>query len=110
MPAQSFTSPGKHFAHSSTKFAFHCLGDSGGAAKRVYRTLRPGGIAVSTIWVDMPHTNALEYVHFVIREKDVVPPFQLSQLWYKEEHLGKALEMGGFDPKKMVFYDKEAFL
>jgi hypothetical protein len=110
MPAQSLAFPDNHFTHSFTNFAFHSLDDNDGAAKQVYRTLRLGGIAAATIWVDMPHANALEYAHFATRGEDASPPFLLSQLWHKEEHLRKALETAGFDPKKMKFHEKEAFL
>jgi hypothetical protein len=37
--------------------------------------------------------------------KNAAPPFLLSQLWYQEEYLKKALEAGGFDGKKIKFYE-----
>ena len=61
MSAQELTFPADRFNYSFTSFAFHCLGDHNTAAKQVYRTLKPGGTAVASVWVYMPHADALQH-------------------------------------------------
>ncbi|CAI6334311.1 unnamed protein product [Periconia digitata] len=69
MLAQELTYPDNNFTHSFTSFAFHCLGDHDAAAKQVYRTLKPDGIAVASIWISMPHVDALQHAHWRTRGK-----------------------------------------
>lgn len=57
MSAQKLEFSDKKFTHSFTSFAFHCLGDHDTAAKEVYRTLKPGGTAIASIWISMPSVS-----------------------------------------------------
>lgn len=59
MPAQALTFQDNKFTQSITSFAFHCLGDHDEAARQIYRTLHPAGVAIATIWVFMPYVDAL---------------------------------------------------
>lgn len=77
MSAQELTFLDNTFTHSFTSFAFHCLGDHDTAARQIYRTLKPGGIAVASIWVYMPHVEALQHAHWLTRGRDGPMPVLL---------------------------------
>jgi len=110
MSAQGLTFPDNNFTHSFTSFAFHCLGDHDTAAKQVYRTLNPGGTAIISIWIYMPHVEALQHAHWRTRGKDGPMPVLLPLEGFKQENLKKALEVGGFDAGNIKFSEKECFL
>ncbi|OTA99013.1 hypothetical protein M426DRAFT_76635 [Hypoxylon sp. CI-4A] len=68
--AQNLTFPDEKFTHSFTTFAFHCLGNHVRAARQTYRTLKPGGTAVASIWISMPHVDALPHAHWFTRGRE----------------------------------------
>jgi ubiquinone/menaquinone biosynthesis C-methylase UbiE len=96
MSAQELAFPADRFTHSFTTFAFHCLSDHDNAAKQVYRTLKPGGMAIASIWLDMPHVNALHHAHWRTRGKKAPLPTLLPMEGLGEDELRKPLEAGGF--------------
>ncbi|KAF1950201.1 S-adenosyl-L-methionine-dependent methyltransferase [Byssothecium circinans] len=108
MSATELTFPDNKFTHSFTSFAFHCLGDHDTAAKQVYRTLKPGGIAVASIWIYMPHVDALQHAHWRTRGKEGPMPVLLPLESFYEKDLRNALEAGGF--KDIKCYEKNCFL
>lgn len=110
MSAQEITFPDDKFTHSFTSFAFHCLGDHDLAAKQVYRTLKPGGIAITSIWTFMPHVDALQHAHWLTRGRDGPMPTLLPLESFREGELRKTLENGGFKPDNIDCYNKECHL
>ncbi|KAI1176570.1 S-adenosyl-L-methionine-dependent methyltransferase [Nemania sp. FL0916] len=96
MSAQALTFEDNTFTQSITSFAFHCLGDHDEAARQVYRTLRPAGVAIATIWVFMPHVDALQHAHWQTRGRDGPMPTLLPLEDYRESNLRDALRAGGF--------------
>lgn len=110
MSAQELTFPDDNFTHSFTSFAFHCLGDHNAAAKQVYRTLKPGGIAVASIWVSMPHVDALQRAHWRTRGKDGPMPTLLPLDGFQEVHLRESLVVGGFKAENITCSNKDCYL
>ncbi|OTA56915.1 S-adenosyl-L-methionine-dependent methyltransferase [Hypoxylon sp. EC38] len=110
MSAQELTFPNDRFTHSFTSFAFHCLGDHDKAAAQVYRTLKPGGTAIASIWIYMPHVDALQHAHWRTRGRDGPMPVLLPLEGFQEADLRKALEVGGFKGKDITFSEKDCFL
>jgi SAM-dependent methyltransferase len=110
MSAQDITFPDNTFTHSITSFAFHCLGDHDQAARQVYRTLKPGGVAIATIWTFMPHVEALQYAHCRTRGEDGPMPALLPLENFKEADLRAALQVGGFKDKKISCSEKICYL
>ncbi|KAF2179225.1 S-adenosyl-L-methionine-dependent methyltransferase [Zopfia rhizophila CBS 207.26] len=108
--AQELTFPDNYFTHSFTNFAFHCLGDHDIAAKQVHRTLKPGGTAIASIWIYMPHVDALQHAHWRTRWKEGPMPVLLPLEGFQEADLRKALEAGGFQPNNISFSEKDCFL
>jgi SAM-dependent methyltransferase len=110
MSAQELTFPAETFTHSFNSFAFHCIGDSQTAAEQIYRTLKPDGIAIASIWIYTPHVDALQHAHWRTRGQDSPMPALLSLEGFKESDLKNALEAGGFEKGKISFSEKEYFL
>lgn len=110
MSAQELTFPENHFTHSITSFAFHCLGDQEKAAKAIYRTLKPGGLAVASVWIYMPHVEALQHAHWRTRGKEGPMPTLLPLEHYEEADLRNALASGGFKPGNISCSEKVCYL
>lgn len=110
MSAQELTFPNDKFTHSFTSFAFHCLGDHDTAAKKIYRTLKPGGTAIASIWIYMPHVDALQHAHWRTRGKEGPMPALLPLEGFQEKDLRKALETGGSAPVNITCSEKDCFL
>ncbi|KAI4597535.1 hypothetical protein KJ359_004237 [Pestalotiopsis sp. 9143b] len=108
--AQDITFLDNYFDYSFTNFAFHCLGDHDAAARQVYRTLKPGGVAVASIWVYMPHVDALQHAHWRTRGQDGSMPALLPLEGFVQEDLRKALAAGGFEEENIEFSEKTCFL
>lgn len=110
MSAQELTYPDNKFTHSFNSFVFHCIGDSDKAAQQIYRTLKPGGIAMASIWTYMPHVEALQHAHWRTRGKDGPMPILLPLEGFQEADLRKALQAGGFKPENIDFSEKASFV
>lgn len=110
MSAQELNFDDNRFTQSFTSFAFHCLGDHDAAAREVYRTLKPGGIAVASIWVFMPHVDALQHAHWRTRGRDGPMPTLLPIEGFQEANLRKALEVGGFQSGNITCSTKDCYL
>ncbi|KAI9713122.1 MAG: hypothetical protein M1820_001107 [Bogoriella megaspora] len=110
MPSQALTFPDNYFTHSFTNFAFHCLGDHEAAAHHVYRTLRSGGTAVATVWIDMPHVDAMHHAHYLTRGRSGPMPTLMPEENYKQSDLEASLVAGGFDKTNISFSEKNAYL
>ncbi|KAI0384004.1 S-adenosyl-L-methionine-dependent methyltransferase [Hypomontagnella monticulosa] len=110
MPAQKLNFPDDRFTHSFTSFAFHCLGDHDSASREVYRTLKPGGTAIASIWVYMPHVDALHHAHWRTRGKDGPMPALLPLEGFKQPDLEKTLVTGGFKAENISFSEKVCYL
>ncbi|KAI6091584.1 S-adenosyl-L-methionine-dependent methyltransferase [Hypoxylon rubiginosum] len=110
MSAQELKFPDDKFTHSFTTFAFHCLGDHDTAAREVYRTLKPGGTAIASIWTSMPHVDALQHAHWLTRGREGPMPKLLPVEPFTESDLRRALETGGFKPENITCHTRQAFL
>ncbi|KAH8773527.1 S-adenosyl-L-methionine-dependent methyltransferase [Diaporthe sp. PMI_573] len=110
MPAQKLTFPDENFNLSFTNFAFHCLGDHDSAAAQIYRSLKPGGSAMASIWTFMPHVDALQHAHWRTRGKYGPMPTLLPLEGFKEPDLLKTLELGGFKPDNISCQNVECHL
>lgn len=110
MSAQKLTFPDEMFNLSFTSFAFHCLGDHDSASAQIYRTLKPGGTAVASVWIFMPHVDALQHAHWRTRGQDCPMPTLLPLEGFQEPDLRNTLEFGGFKPENICCQDVECHL
>ncbi|KAI9708133.1 MAG: hypothetical protein M1812_008120 [Candelaria pacifica] len=108
VPAQALTFADHTFTHSLTNFALFAIPEADKAAAHVYRTLKPGGVAVVTTWASMPHLAAVNATHEAIRDDDAMLLMRLSQRWYKASTLKQVLMQAGFSSIRMS--QKDAYL
>lgn len=108
--AQELTFPDNNFTHSYTSFAFNCIGGADAAAKEIYRTLKPGGVAIASIWTHMPHLDALQKAHFRTRGRDAaMPPLLLAES-FKQPDLQRCLEVGGFAKEQIECHERDCYV
>ncbi|KAF4340133.1 toxD [Fusarium beomiforme] len=110
MDARSLNFPDNHFTHSFNNFAFHSVEVARPSMKEVYRTLKPGGIAIVSAWNSMPHTDALKHAHWRTRGKDGSLPMLLQDMSFEEEHMKESLLEAGFDPSKTEIHHTDAYV
>jgi ubiquinone/menaquinone biosynthesis C-methylase UbiE len=96
MDACSLTFEESTFDLSFAFFIFAGLADDAAAAAHIYRSLKPGGTAVISVWSSMPWHVALINAHHKTRgAAEPLPPF-LSKSWYKREQVNAVMEKTGF--------------
>ncbi|KAI0406906.1 S-adenosyl-L-methionine-dependent methyltransferase [Xylaria palmicola] len=111
MSMEGLTFDNDTFTQSITSFAIHCLGDhSDEAARRIHRTLKPGGVAVATIWTFMPHIGALQHAHWRTRGREGPMPTLLPLESFQEADLRATLQAGGFEPENITYTSATAHL
>ncbi|KAI4862772.1 S-adenosyl-L-methionine-dependent methyltransferase [Hypoxylon rubiginosum] len=110
MSAQELTFRDNRFTHSFTTFAFHCIGDHDAAARQVYRTLKPGGTAIASVWTRMPLVDVMQHAHWLTRGREGPMPVLVPLEEFQESDLTGALEAGGFKSKDITCYTRECFL
>ncbi|KAI0516910.1 hypothetical protein F5B22DRAFT_646257 [Xylaria bambusicola] len=93
------------FSHSVTNFVMlQAWPRDGDCAAEIYRTLRPGGLAIVTAWEALPtmaiFRHTYQRLHSQRQEEggkdDDLPPI-LRMHWYGGEHVQKALLDAGFE-------------
>jgi hypothetical protein len=75
------------------------------AAAHIYRTVKPGGIAIVTSWADVSHNNAILKPHEETRGPDAFHAMKNREVWGKASHLVSVLETAGFKnvrPKRVM--------
>lgn len=109
-PYEDITFPDNYFDYSFNNFVFHRFGNDDAAARQVFRTLKPGGVAAASIWVYIPHVNALQHAHWRTRGQDGPMPALLPLEEFDQEYLRKTLVAGGFKEENIKFSEKTCFL
>ncbi|KAM0289763.1 hypothetical protein ACHAO9_005640 [Fusarium lateritium] len=102
--------PDNHFTHSFNNIAFHSMGVAKPGLKEVFRTLKPGGIAMVSAWNEMPHSDAIKHAHRRTRGENCPLPMLLQDMSFEEDYMKQALNEAGFDPAKTQIYKKDAYV
>ncbi|PVI03414.1 S-adenosyl-L-methionine-dependent methyltransferase [Periconia macrospinosa] len=105
MPSENLTFTDNLFTHTVMNFGIRMVQSSTSAAAEVYRTLKPGGTAIFTIWAESIFIRAIAAGHERTRPKGTSPPG--LKHWMKLEQLSDILQNAGFDPRK-IRYEKAA--
>lgn len=110
MDAQKLSFPDSTFSHVFLSFGLPIIEDPVAAAKEMYRTLKPGGTAVTAFWLQIPQGEcAME------TRRAVWGPDARLALEPKPEHKDRGfnrrlLVKGGFRSEDVQLYEKSAFL
>lgn len=97
MPGEKLDFPDNTFSHSITNLGILFFADGDAGAREIYRTLKPGGVAVVTSWA------GLSYLDKVIRpaQKAVRPDAPTYKLpipdtWFSVSHAQETFKKAGF--------------
>ena len=103
MPGEKLDFPDDTFSHSITNLGILFFADADAGAREIYRTLKPGGVAVVTSWA------GLSYLDKVIRpaQKAVRPEaptykFPIPDTWFSVSHAEETFKKTGFQSVEIL--------
>ncbi|KAF1949134.1 S-adenosyl-L-methionine-dependent methyltransferase [Byssothecium circinans] len=94
--AQTLTFADDTFDASITNFGIFFLPDPVAGAKQIYRTLKPGGTAVVTVWKTFGFKPILWEIQGRVKPANPLPELPLMEPWCDPALLEKTLKDGGF--------------
>lgn len=109
MPGEALTFPDETFTHSITNCGILFFKDSKSGAHEIYRTLKPGGIAIVTSWrkFDFFRTVVIP-AQKAVRPNDEPFPRPMRQPWYDPSFVEGVMKEAGFEDvsleEKVVTY------
>lgn len=96
------------FTHSLTNIAIFFTSSAGlDGAKEIYRTLRPGGIAVVNCWAHVTWLLPVKAVHETIRPGKPFPTPVVA--WHDGQHIQKVMQDAGFAKENMKIERSDAW-
>ncbi|KAM3069222.1 hypothetical protein ACMFMG_010738 [Clarireedia jacksonii] len=103
MPAQELTFAENTFTHSIMNCVILRLSDTDAtkACSEMFRTLRPGGVAMVSGWADVPHRMPMLAAHNATREPNSEALVGGAIRWVDGTLLRSSMEKGGFKDVKM---------
>jgi ubiquinone/menaquinone biosynthesis C-methylase UbiE len=105
MPAESLTFENDFFTESFNNFLIFLVKDPEKAAAHIYRTLKPGGIAIVTTWASVAHHDAIIKASDETRGVDAFHAYKEGAKWQSTDHLKSVLEGAGFKDIKITRKD-----
>jgi len=110
MPAEALTFVDNMFTESYNNFLISLAKEPEKVASHIYRTLKPGGVALITTWAELSHEQAVLKANDATRGSDAFHAYKARQEWRTASHLKKVLEEAGFKGENIDISQKEAFL
>jgi ubiquinone/menaquinone biosynthesis C-methylase UbiE len=106
MDSQQLNFPDNYFDLSITNFGIFFLPDPQQGANHIYRTLKPGGVAVVTTWKERRIMETIEEAQKTIRPdlKTLQSPW--AGYWAEETALPKLLATAGFAANNVKIVEK----
>lgn len=103
MASEDLTFADDFFTHSIMNFGIHMVKSSASAASEVYRTLKPGGTAIFTLWADKIFIDAITAGHERTRPAVTPPPPGVTKIRMELEQVSQILQDAGFDQKNIRY-------
>jgi ubiquinone/menaquinone biosynthesis C-methylase UbiE len=103
MDAQALAFPDNTFDLSIMNFGIFFLPDPQKGADHIYRTLKPGGLAVVTSWKERRIFDTLQEAQKIIRPDLELWTSQWAKAWESEDTLRSALVKAGFGDENVRF-------
>jgi ubiquinone/menaquinone biosynthesis C-methylase UbiE len=97
MLAEELKFPNDTFTCSITNLGLPFFNDPDQGAKEIFRTLKPGGMALVTGWEDLGYVGVIQTLQRVIHPEKNVYKLPFSSEWLDPHHLKRALEATGFE-------------
>jgi SAM-dependent methyltransferase len=108
MDASALDFPDETFTHSiGSAIVFVLPNDGIDAMKEMYRTLKPGGIAIVNSWAYTPTLPAIHVACKKTRPAGTPLPRQGLEKWEDAKVLQDVLIKGGFSPDKVSLHQKD---
>jgi SAM-dependent methyltransferase len=108
MDASALDFPDETFTHSIGSALVFILPNGGiDAMKEMYRTLKPGGVAIVNSWAYTPTLLAIHAACKKTRPAGTPLPRQGLEKWEDAEVLRDVLIKGGFSPDKVSLHQKD---
>jgi SAM-dependent methyltransferase len=109
MDAQKLTYPDNTFSHVFLSFGLPILEDPVAAAKEIYRTLKPGGTAVTAFWLQVPQGECAQDTRRAIWGPDAKLALEPKPQHKNRDYIRSLLVEGGFKFEDVQLYEKSAF-
>ncbi|KAK8054952.1 Cytochrome P450 monooxygenase [Apiospora rasikravindrae] len=110
MDAQKLDFADKTFSHTFLSFGLPIIDDPVRAAKEMYRTLRPGGTAVTAFWLQIPQGECAQETRCAVYGPDARLAVQPKPEHKDRDYLRSLLVQGGFRFQDVQLHEKSAFL
>ncbi|KAI1384735.1 S-adenosyl-L-methionine-dependent methyltransferase [Hypoxylon trugodes] len=110
MDAQKLKFPNSTFTHSFLSFGLPIIDDPVAAAKEMYRTLQPGGTAVTAFWLSIPQGESAQDTRRAVWGPDARIAIEPKMKHNDREYIRNRLVEGGFKFEDIKLYEKSAFL
>lgn len=94
--AQDLSFQDNMFDVSITNFGIFFFEDSSKAARQIYRTLKPGGTAVVSVWRKLGFTDILYAIQQEHKIQKPLKEMPLMESWFPKEKLSTTLTEAGF--------------
>ncbi|PKS06180.1 hypothetical protein jhhlp_007497 [Lomentospora prolificans] len=86
------------FTHTFTHLALPFFSDPVAGAKEIYRTLKPGGVAAVTTWVEVGFLrNVIQPAQKAVRPDQTPFNLPVKPEWFEPGHLTQVIKDGGFE-------------
>ncbi|KAF6820595.1 methyltransferase type 11 [Colletotrichum plurivorum] len=96
IPGEDLGFPDETFTHSVTNLGFLFFDDAQKGAAEVWRTLRPGGVAVVTNWEELGYLPILRRLQREIHPENEPFDVPVGRDWFRPAHTEEVLRSGGF--------------
>ncbi|KAK7927399.1 hypothetical protein PG985_004397 [Apiospora marii] len=110
MDAQNLDFPDATFTHVFLSFGLPILDDPVRAAKEMYRTLRPGGTAVTAFWLQIPQGECAGETRRAVYGADAGLAMEPKPQHKDRDYIRGLLVEGGFRFEDVQLHEKSAFL
>lgn len=110
MDAQDLKHPDATFSHVFLSFGLPIIEDPVAAAREMYRTLKPGGTAVTAFWLNLPQGECAQETRRTVWGPDARLAVEPKPEHKDREYIRSVLVKGGFSFEHIDLYEKSAFL
>lgn len=110
MDAQKTTFPDHTFSHVFLSFGLPILEDPVAAAREMYRTLKPGGTAVTAFWLQIPQGECAGETRRAVWGPQAKLAVEPKPQHKDRDYIRSLLVEGGFAHDDVELHEKSAFL
>jgi ubiquinone/menaquinone biosynthesis C-methylase UbiE len=110
MAAQRLNFANEAFSHSINSFSIHLIEEDDEVMKQVHRTLKPGGVALFSIWRYPILARAVLAAHYATRPAGTPPLPALERANFGVEALRQLLKSSNFGSDTLTWSEVEEFM